>query len=153
MHSAGGGGYGDPLERDPARVSEDVELGFVSRQAAEDIYGAVFDAKGHLDERATQAKRDARRAVRGDVAQPDYAFGDYRLAHEQVWTAAARQTLNQVLAGLPVPLRYRVKNELHTLLRGKALAPEDVREAWHAVHARLGLGRYLRPLGQTSPLD
>jgi N-methylhydantoinase B len=153
MRSAGGGGYGDPLDRDPARVSEDVELGFVSRQAAEDIYGAAFDAEGCLDERATQVRRGVRRAARGDAAQPDYAFGDYRLAHEQVWTAAARETLSQVLAGLPVLLRYRVKNELHTMLKGKALAPEDVCEAWHTVHTRLGLGRYLKSLGQAGRPD
>ena len=35
----GGGGYGDPAERDPARVAEDVREGYVSPQAAERDYG------------------------------------------------------------------------------------------------------------------
>lgn len=39
----GGGGWGDPLERDPARVLEDVSLGLVSIAAAEKDYGVVID--------------------------------------------------------------------------------------------------------------
>jgi N-methylhydantoinase B len=39
--SAGGGGYGEPSERDPRRVAEDVEQGFVSERAAREIYGAA----------------------------------------------------------------------------------------------------------------
>ena len=39
--SAGGGGYGEPSERDPQRVAEDVEQGFVSERAAREIYGAA----------------------------------------------------------------------------------------------------------------
>jgi N-methylhydantoinase B len=37
--SPGGGGYGDPRERDRTRMAEDVEQGFVSASAARDIYG------------------------------------------------------------------------------------------------------------------
>jgi N-methylhydantoinase B len=36
---AGGGGYGDPRQRAPAAVAEDVAQGYVSAQAARDIYG------------------------------------------------------------------------------------------------------------------
>jgi N-methylhydantoinase B len=39
--SAGGGGYGDARARDPQRVAEDVEQGFVSEAAAREIYGAA----------------------------------------------------------------------------------------------------------------
>jgi N-methylhydantoinase B len=39
--SPGGGGYGDPRERDRARVAEDVEQGFVSASAAREIYGVT----------------------------------------------------------------------------------------------------------------
>ena len=35
----GGGGYGDPRTREPARIREDVALGYVSVQAAREIYG------------------------------------------------------------------------------------------------------------------
>jgi N-methylhydantoinase B len=35
-----GGGYGDPAERDPDAVREDVLDGFVSEEAARTVYGA-----------------------------------------------------------------------------------------------------------------
>jgi len=45
MKMASGGGYGDPLERDPQLVLEDVIEGLVSEQAAREIYGVVLDQK------------------------------------------------------------------------------------------------------------
>lgn len=45
-YSGGGGGYGDPLERDPAAVVEDVLDGYVSREAARDVYGVEVLADG-----------------------------------------------------------------------------------------------------------
>jgi N-methylhydantoinase B len=39
IQSPGGGGYGDPRERAPARVTEDVDQGFVSAAVAREIYG------------------------------------------------------------------------------------------------------------------
>jgi N-methylhydantoinase B len=43
IRAASGGGYGDPLEREPRLVSEDVRNGLVSKQTAEQIYGVVID--------------------------------------------------------------------------------------------------------------
>ncbi|WP_352572038.1 hydantoinase B/oxoprolinase family protein [Mesorhizobium sp. M0074] len=40
-HSAGGGGYGSPGERDPARVLHDLAEGWISVQRARDVYGVV----------------------------------------------------------------------------------------------------------------
>ena len=59
----GGGGYGEPSERDPLAVARDVRLGLVSLQAATEIYGVVFAGDGSLDEAATAERR--RRIVRG----------------------------------------------------------------------------------------
>ena len=42
--SPAGGGYGNPLERDPAKVLDDVLDGFITLQHATDDYGVVFDA-------------------------------------------------------------------------------------------------------------
>lgn len=39
----GGGGYGDPLERDPASVARDVANGYVTPDAARMVYGVVVD--------------------------------------------------------------------------------------------------------------
>jgi N-methylhydantoinase B len=60
-----GGGYGDPLRRDPARVREDVADGFVSVEAAKNDYGVVLTGPGVVDEAATAHLRDAILAARG----------------------------------------------------------------------------------------
>ena len=54
-----GGGWGDPIEREPERVAEDVRVNAVSERAARNIYGVVVNADGALDETATKARRDA----------------------------------------------------------------------------------------------
>jgi N-methylhydantoinase B len=43
MDAAGGGGYGDPLERDPEMVQDDVIQGYVSLEKAKEDYGVVID--------------------------------------------------------------------------------------------------------------
>lgn len=43
INSGGGGGFGSPLDRDPALVERDVRQGYVSRSAAHDLYGVLFD--------------------------------------------------------------------------------------------------------------
>jgi len=57
MQSAGGGGYGDPLARDPERVRQDVAAGNVSSERARDGYGVVLTADGQVEEIATRARR------------------------------------------------------------------------------------------------
>lgn len=64
IRSAGGGGYGDPLLRPPASVQEDVEEGYVSLQAARDLYGVKLDAKGVVDLVTTEALRRRLREAR-----------------------------------------------------------------------------------------
>lgn len=54
-----GGGYGDPLERDPARVLDDVRDGLISAGKALADYGVVI-RDGQLDAAATAAERRAR---------------------------------------------------------------------------------------------
>lgn len=54
---AGGGGWGDPYERDPARVARDVRCGYVSREAARRDYGVVLSDDLAIDEEATRALR------------------------------------------------------------------------------------------------
>jgi N-methylhydantoinase B len=56
--TAGGGGYGDPREREPERVASDVALGFLSPGAAREHYGVVVDASGSVDPGATAALRE-----------------------------------------------------------------------------------------------
>jgi N-methylhydantoinase B len=58
LMSGGGGGYGDPLERDPAAVAQDVVDEVVSGEMAGDVYGVVLDDGGAPDQAATEARRD-----------------------------------------------------------------------------------------------
>jgi N-methylhydantoinase B len=60
-----GGGYGSPLDRDPAAVRKDVENELVSPEAAFEVYGVVIDADTlELDMAATLSTRRARRQDR-----------------------------------------------------------------------------------------
>jgi N-methylhydantoinase B len=43
-YTPGGGGYGDPLAREPEAVARDVRAGLVSLGGAEELYGVVLDA-------------------------------------------------------------------------------------------------------------
>lgn len=61
---AGGGGYGNPLERDPARVLRDVRERWETAERAHEIYGVVLSGSADddtlaVDEAATQARRRA----------------------------------------------------------------------------------------------
>ncbi len=60
----GGGGWGDPLERDPALVAREVRQGLVSPEGAK-AYGVVIATNGAIDGDLTAALRDAMRADRG----------------------------------------------------------------------------------------
>ena len=53
MSSPGGGGYGNPLKRDPEKIRRDVKDGVVSNDAAKEIYGLVIDKDGNINHEAT----------------------------------------------------------------------------------------------------
>jgi len=60
----GGGGYGDPIRRDPARVARDVSNGLVSADSARELYGVALRDDGAVDIEATRARRRAIRTAR-----------------------------------------------------------------------------------------
>jgi N-methylhydantoinase B len=65
MRMSSGGGYGDPLEREPERVLNDVEDGIVLRQEAREIYGVVLEGEAPvLDPAATDKLRTRLRRER-----------------------------------------------------------------------------------------
>ena len=70
MMSMGGGGYGDPLRREPELVANDVERSLVSREWATRMYGVVLaDGSTAVNETATAKRRtemlDDRRRITG----------------------------------------------------------------------------------------
>ncbi|MEM6462433.1 MAG: hydantoinase B/oxoprolinase family protein [Pseudomonadota bacterium] len=62
LETPGGGGYGDPMTRDPENVALDVRLGYVSADAAEAEYGVVLSADGKVDVDRTEHRRKAETA-------------------------------------------------------------------------------------------
>ncbi|MFB7576665.1 hydantoinase B/oxoprolinase family protein [Streptomyces sp. NPDC056165] len=87
--SAGGGGYGDPLKRDPHLVVEDVIDGYVSLDRAAKDYGVVIRPVSpeldeyELDQQATDALRTEIAAARADwLAQDPEELGERYRAGE-----------------------------------------------------------------------
>ena len=67
FQTPGGGGYGDPLEREPELVLMDVLDGHVSRESALHDYGVVITDDDHFDSAATRNKRKTIRANRPEM--------------------------------------------------------------------------------------
>lgn len=59
----GGGGYGDPLDRETEQVRQDIEDGHVTAEAAADLYGMVMKG-GAVDEAGTAHRRQQLRTLR-----------------------------------------------------------------------------------------
>lgn len=89
----GGGGWGDPLERDPALVGKEIVQGLVTPQGAR-AYGVVADDGGVVDAAATAALRSEMRAGRGG-ALPVFNTGP---GLEALRAACQAET------GLPAPI-------------------------------------------------
>jgi len=64
FQSNGGGGYGNPLERDPRLVLEDVIDGFITLETAKEVYGVIINVideetlKYEIDKEATKRQRE-----------------------------------------------------------------------------------------------
>ncbi|MEZ5098618.1 MAG: hydantoinase B/oxoprolinase family protein [Thermoleophilia bacterium] len=80
--SPGGGGWGDPLDRDPEAVRIDVVRDLLDREAAAADYGVVLDDALQVDEAATTRLRDEQRASRGPLRLFDRGDRFYELISE-----------------------------------------------------------------------
>ncbi|MCL6547415.1 MAG: hydantoinase B/oxoprolinase family protein [Alicyclobacillus sp.] len=78
LKTGGGGGYGDPLARDPHWVALDVRNGFITRLAAQRAYGVVLTGDGRVDEAATADTRAGIRADRIGKSPADCVEGRVR---------------------------------------------------------------------------
>jgi N-methylhydantoinase B len=90
LWTSGGGGWGDPLEREVELVRYDVLCGLVSPAAAESDYGVLFGSLAphfEVDEVETEEKRTKLRQARGDLAMFDRGdhFRDVKSAGGLVW--------------------------------------------------------------------
>ena len=66
----GGGGFGDPLERDPEKVRRDVRVGVASRRIAEEVFGVALTEAGAVNPEATARRRETILAERRAEGAP-----------------------------------------------------------------------------------
>jgi len=64
IHTAAGGGFGPPMERDPDAVASDVRGGYVSAEQARTVYGVILTPDGAVDDAATTLYRRLNRAAK-----------------------------------------------------------------------------------------
>jgi N-methylhydantoinase B len=77
--SNGGGGYGNPLDREPGSVLEEVIDGFMTREKAREVYGVVIevvDADVHDFRIDDQATRELRESLAGRELPVGYGPGE-----------------------------------------------------------------------------
>ena len=67
MQVGGGGGYGDPLDRDAEQVQTDVAEGRVSAEQARQLYGVALTPHGEIDSAATETLRAGMRLQRSRI--------------------------------------------------------------------------------------
>lgn len=105
----GGGGFGDPFDREPDLVLRDVEAGFVSGEAAEREYGVAI-TEGKVDTHRTAALRAARRGAGAPAAR--FALGPHREAFEGRWPDGLQTAVNAATAAYPAALRDYIRRAL-----------------------------------------
>lgn len=64
MHSGGGGGLGDPLDREPEAVARDVRDGAIGARLAQSVYGVALTSDGGFDSVGTEKLRAEMRSER-----------------------------------------------------------------------------------------
>jgi N-methylhydantoinase B len=113
LRTAGAGGYGDPMARDPARVLSDVRRGLVSKEAARTIYGVAI-AGDAVDEAETTRIR-ADRTYRSP-AHDSHDYGPERARFEQLFSVEMLDRLNAALFRLPTPRRSQRRADIYAAI-------------------------------------
>ena len=129
IRSAGGGGRGSPLEREPARVVQDVVGGYVSVEAAARDYGVVV-VDGALDAEETAKLRASMAA-----SSAFFHYGPEREGYEAQWTPEAYDLLTDILTGLPIHWRFFTKTEIFRRMKGRS-GVDGVRRTFEEVRIR-----------------
>ena len=104
--SPGGGGYGDPFERDPEAVVRDVRFGFVSKEAGIRDYGVCISDDGDWNRTETEILRARPRPSRSTTL---FWHSADRAAWEAVFDDATMKRLNERLFALPKPARQKAR--------------------------------------------
>jgi len=125
LMSAGGGGFGNPMERDVQAVLRDIRAGFVSETDARDVYGVAL-RDGQVDDAATECLRAERPSEQGT-----FNLGPERTAWDTVFTDTRMLRLSAALLALPPALATRLRLDLYAQLLpelGKCPLPQLLTE-------------------------
>jgi len=140
IRSPGGGGWGNPLDRAPELVAQEVADGLLDVGRAAELYGVVVaelveDESGQRytwDRLATEELRAERHRQIAGTVQPLWQFGTARETYERRFTPEASDALAVLLLELPSSLRWHRKQEVHKELAAHEgpIAAADVHEVW-----------------------
>ena len=107
---------GNPLEREPEKVLDDVLRGFVSPEAAQTEYGVVVRGKEvSIDE--TKSLRETLNDQNSQCLESNgqsfqFGFNDLRQDFENIWTESNYSVLMDAIWRLPVDWRFFVKHQV-----------------------------------------
>jgi N-methylhydantoinase B len=104
----GGGGYGDPFEREPELVLQDVRRGFVTLAGAARDYGVVI-VGDEVDRAATDARRSDREPPSGEL----FDLGPERRIWESVFDDALMERIIALLFAQPSPARPALRKRIY----------------------------------------
>lgn len=153
VQTPGGGGYGDPLARAVEDVAEDVRLGYVTKEAAQEVYGVVF-CGDRVDEAETKALRAelAEGRYRSGISRAtgkghwpaNFDGGPARASYEKIFTPEVSDEMAKLLFSAPAPVRYYSKQKLVERIRKEAessgaVGAKRVYELWQELLPQLGL--------------
>lgn len=124
--SPGGGGFGDPLTRDPELVAADVANGLVDMHQALDDYGVALNSDGTVDTAGTETLRHTGLNKAKATSTSNLDLGPERQAFDAWWPASiyeaiaartdGRQPSDRRILGerMRATVRERAKRGLHT---------------------------------------
>jgi N-methylhydantoinase B len=136
FEGSSGGGFGDPLDRDPALVLTDIQSGLVSVAQADSDYGVVV-RNGAVDVRATEKRRADRPPPSADLMD----VGPERRAYELIWSDEVVSEMIRLLAVYPTRLRPVLRNRVRAWVerQGRPIAPSELAAAVAEVATKMGL--------------
>ena len=119
--AGGGGGWGDPLERDPAMVARDVAADLLSLERARSVYGVVV-TNGKVQAEQTHALRASMSAQ--CAVPPAFDFGPGRGAWEATYGVAAERIADW-LPTLAEGVRRHAQADVYRQLQASGPGPYD----------------------------
>lgn len=136
--SQGGGGYGDPLNRNVQSVLADVRSGLISIAKARELYGVVVKGT-NIDESETQSLRATMQ-----INVEDFSYGPTRDQFEAIWSDEMQLTLGQALKEYPLALRDYLKRRTMDILEqrhvdGLSVTTEEIASTVSGLRNNIGL--------------